>query len=60
MLTSNLTLQVIDNIGFRNYLELLPELRELIYDFYASRYSTCLAALERCVSFVPCTHVAQV
>ena len=40
---------MIDNIGFRNYLELLPELRELIYDFYASRYSTCLAALERCV-----------
>jgi COP9 signalosome complex subunit 1 len=40
--------RVVDNIGFRNYLELLPELRELIADFHASRYSTCLAALDRC------------
>ena len=49
--------QVIDNIGFRNYLELLPELRELIYDFYASRYSTCLAALERCVLAHACVEL---
>jgi COP9 signalosome complex subunit 1 len=39
--------RVVDNIAFRNYLELLPPLRDLIADFHASRYSTCLAALER-------------
>ncbi|XP_026663095.1 COP9 signalosome complex subunit 1 isoform X1 [Phoenix dactylifera] len=28
--------KVIDNINFRNFLELVPEVRELIHDFYAS------------------------
>lgn len=27
--------KVIDNINFRNFLELVPEVRELIHDFYA-------------------------
>lgn len=26
--------KVIDNINFRNFLELVPEIRELIHDFY--------------------------
>ncbi|KAK3038088.1 hypothetical protein RJ639_031642 [Escallonia herrerae] len=28
--------KVIDNINFRNFLELVPEVRELIHDFYSS------------------------
>ena len=27
--------KVIDNINFRNFLELVPEVRELIHDFYS-------------------------
>ncbi|XP_031476790.1 COP9 signalosome complex subunit 1 [Nymphaea colorata] len=38
--------KVIDNINFRNFLELVPEIRELIHDFYASRYASCLEYLE--------------
>ncbi|XP_078445627.1 COP9 signalosome complex subunit 1 isoform X2 [Wolffia australiana] len=38
--------KVIDNINFRNFLELVPEVRELIHDFYASRYASCLDYLE--------------
>ncbi|CAL9108760.1 unnamed protein product [Musa textilis] len=38
--------KVIDNINFRNFLELVPEVRELINDFYASRYASCLEYLE--------------
>ncbi|CAA6673633.1 unnamed protein product [Spirodela intermedia] len=38
--------KVIDNINFRNFLELVPEVRELIHDFYASRYASCLEYLE--------------
>lgn len=34
--------KVIDNINFRNFLELVPEVRELIHDFYSSRYASCL------------------
>ncbi|MCO5594289.1 hypothetical protein L7F22_048318 [Adiantum nelumboides] len=29
--------KVIDNINFKNFLELVPEVRELIHDFYASK-----------------------
>lgn len=35
---SMLQAKVIDNISFRNFLELVPEVRELINDFY-SRYA---------------------
>lgn len=38
--------KVIDNISFRNFLELVPEVRELINDFYTSRYASCLDYLD--------------
>ncbi|XP_043716522.1 COP9 signalosome complex subunit 1-like [Telopea speciosissima] len=38
--------KVIDNLNFRNFLELVPEIRELINDFYSSRYASCLEYLE--------------
>jgi len=34
-------------VTFKSFLELTPELRELINDFYASRYASCLKALEK-------------
>ncbi|KMT00204.1 hypothetical protein BVRB_1g020190 [Beta vulgaris subsp. vulgaris] len=34
--------KVIDNLNFRNFLELVPEIRELINDFYSSHYASCL------------------
>eukprot|EP00271_Cylindrocystis_brebissonii_P017437 TRINITY_DN4541_c0_g1_i1.p1 TRINITY_DN4541_c0_g1~~TRINITY_DN4541_c0_g1_i1.p1 ORF type:complete len:487 (+),score=94.15 TRINITY_DN4541_c0_g1_i1:468-1928(+) len=39
--------KVIDNISFKNFLELVPEVRELITDFYASRYASCLKYLQK-------------
>ncbi|KAJ3682113.1 hypothetical protein LUZ60_014686 [Juncus effusus] len=39
--------KIIDNSSFRNFLELVPEVRELINDFYASRYASCLSYLEK-------------
>lgn len=39
--------KVIDNAAFRNFLELTPEVRELINDFYASRYASCLKYLDK-------------
>ncbi|KAK6239907.1 hypothetical protein QUC31_005376 [Theobroma cacao] len=41
----NLPNKVIDNINFRNFLELVPEVRELINDFYSSHYASCLEYL---------------
>ncbi len=38
---------VVDNVSFRTYLEQVPDVRQLIADFYASRYGGCLAALAR-------------
>mmetsp|Transcript_27249 Transcript_27249/g.45593 ORF Transcript_27249/g.45593 Transcript_27249/m.45593 type:complete len:412 (-) Transcript_27249:404-1639(-) len=43
---SELKEKVIDNNVFRNFLELVPEVRELINDFYASRYASCLSYLD--------------
>ncbi|KAL8172474.1 hypothetical protein V2J09_024278 [Rumex salicifolius] len=37
--------KVIDNVSFRNFLELIPEVRELINDFYSSHYASCLEYL---------------
>ncbi|KAL6499306.1 COP9/signalosome complex subunit Csn1 [Orobanche hederae] len=37
--------KVIDNINFRNFLELVPEVRELINDFHTSHYASCLEYL---------------
>ncbi|KAL6981884.1 COP9/signalosome complex subunit Csn1 [Sarracenia purpurea var. burkii] len=34
--------KVIDNFNFRNFLELVSEVRELIHDFYSSHYASCL------------------
>lgn len=39
--------KVIDNLNFKNFLELVPEVRELIHDFYASRYASCLGYLQK-------------
>eukprot|EP00245_Coleochaete_scutata_P005782 TRINITY_DN19649_c0_g1_i1.p1 TRINITY_DN19649_c0_g1~~TRINITY_DN19649_c0_g1_i1.p1 ORF type:complete len:435 (-),score=92.43 TRINITY_DN19649_c0_g1_i1:295-1599(-) len=44
---SELRAKVIDNINFRNFLEMVPEVRELISDFYASRYASCLGYLQK-------------
>lgn len=38
--------KVLDNSNFRNFLELVPEVRELIRDFYNSRYTSCLKILD--------------
>ena len=43
---SELKEKVIDSVSFRNLLELVPEVREMMYDFYASRYASCLRMLE--------------
>ncbi|MED6185349.1 COP9/signalosome complex subunit Csn1 [Stylosanthes scabra] len=42
---TELKTKVIDNINFRNFLELVPEVRELINDFYSSHYASCLEYL---------------
>ncbi|KAJ0076453.1 hypothetical protein Patl1_33609 [Pistacia atlantica] len=34
--------KVIDNVSFQNFLELVPEVRELINDFYSCHYGSCL------------------
>ncbi|KAL9270775.1 COP9 signalosome complex subunit 1-like protein [Drosera capensis] len=39
--------KVIGNVNFRNFLELVPEMRELVNDFYSSRYASCLGYLEK-------------
>jgi len=39
--------QVIDNAQFKNFLELVPSVRELINDFYNSKYATFLEHLEK-------------
>jgi len=44
---ADLKKKVIDNASFRNFLELTPELREIINDFYASRYASCLKYLDK-------------
>ncbi len=57
--------KVIDNQPFKSFLDLVPDVRELITDFYASRYASCLGylaklrpLLELDVHFYP--HVASV
>jgi COP9 signalosome complex subunit 1 len=41
----DLKAKVIDNAQFKNFLELVPHLRELVNDFYCSRYASCLKYL---------------
>jgi COP9 signalosome complex subunit 1 len=43
---SELKKRVIDNVEYQNFLELTPELRQLINDFYSSRYASCLKHLD--------------
>lgn len=35
------------NSGFKNFLELVPSVRDLLNDFYESKYSNCLQCLDR-------------
>jgi len=44
---SELKSKVIDNNIFKNFLELTPDIRELILDFYSSRYASCLNYLQK-------------
>jgi len=44
---SELKKKVIDNANFRSFLELTPEIRELINDFYSSNYASCLKTLNK-------------
>jgi len=39
--------RVIDNAAFRSFLELFPDVRELVHDFYGSRYASCLSYLDK-------------
>ncbi|KAL0044872.1 hypothetical protein WJX82_000746 [Trebouxia sp. C0006] len=38
---------VINNVSFRDYMEVNPEVRELVNDFYGSRYASCLSHLTK-------------
>jgi len=44
---SELSSKVIEDVAFKQFLELVPDMRELIFDFYGSRYSSCLALMEK-------------
>jgi COP9 signalosome complex subunit 1 len=44
---SELKSKVLDNASFKNFLELVPQVRELITDFYNSRYASCLNYLQQ-------------
>ncbi|PRP88001.1 hypothetical protein PROFUN_04429 [Planoprotostelium fungivorum] len=39
--------KVIDNSTFKNFMEVIPEMREAINDFYNSRYAPCLKRLDK-------------
>jgi len=39
--------RVLENTTFKNFLELVPQVRELVSDFYSSRYASCLNYLEQ-------------
>jgi len=44
---SELKKKVIDNLVFRNFSELVPDVREMINDFYSSKYASCIAHLDK-------------
>lgn len=44
---SSLAKQVIEKPQFRNLLELVPDIREMIHDFYHTRYTRCLDTMQR-------------
>jgi COP9 signalosome complex subunit 1 len=39
--------KVLDNTEFRQFLEIEPQMREVIHFFYHSHYHACLSALEK-------------
>lgn len=39
--------KVIENTSFKEFLELVPEVREVIKAFYSSKYASCLSILEK-------------
>lgn len=39
--------KIIDNPGFKEFLELVPEIRELVKQYYASQYATCLTVMDK-------------
>jgi len=38
---------ILENIDFKFYLDLVPQLQQVISDFYNSKYSTCLSTLDK-------------
>ncbi|KAF2076541.1 hypothetical protein CYY_002155 [Polysphondylium violaceum] len=44
---SELKKKVIDDPTFKQFMELVPEVRELINDFYNSKYGSCLSYLDK-------------
>jgi len=44
---SELKTKVLENLTFKPFLELVPEMREALNDFYESKYASCLRSLEK-------------
>jgi len=44
---SELKKKVIENADFKNFTELIPDIRDIINDFYNSKYGSCLEKLAR-------------
>ncbi|KAF9412064.1 COP9 signalosome complex subunit 1 [Podila epigama] len=44
---TELKTRVIDNVGFRQYLDLEPHIRDLIQGFYNSNYAVCLEIMDK-------------
>eukprot|EP00002_Diphylleia_rotans_P017584 TRINITY_DN3410_c0_g3_i10.p1 TRINITY_DN3410_c0_g3~~TRINITY_DN3410_c0_g3_i10.p1 ORF type:complete len:410 (+),score=83.93 TRINITY_DN3410_c0_g3_i10:46-1275(+) len=44
---SEIQTKIMENSEFKQYLELVPEIRDAIYDFHATRYTSCLRILNR-------------
>ncbi|KAF9395246.1 COP9 signalosome complex subunit 1 [Podila verticillata] len=44
---TELKTRVIDNVGFRQYLDLEPHIRDLIQGFYNSNYTVCLEIMDK-------------
>ena len=38
---------MLDSIPFKQFLETAPNIRELLQDFYCSRYASCLDHLQK-------------
>lgn len=47
MSRKELKTEVIDNAAFHNILETMPEMRDLVHDFYMTKYSSCLKYLAK-------------